>query len=321
MVLSSRIVAQPFLSDREWVEQLNLGGAFPEDLLGTRSVAFYSYSLSEKELKEAQDYFQRTGVDAVAYFTIDMLIAGVDVTKTFADYLLKREIKNLVFIEKIGANYRIAATPFNKKESIVDPGQPAWSVSNPSFSEALNVLHRSASAQLERQNMLISNTPELGLPIDVIRGKRNDFYAIDLKVDPLGVPAFGNEAMDKELEAIFATNYPYKYKLMEPGTTEKEMRKQGYLYVVRIIHTRGSVAKELLGYNTSNTESALVSVTYPDTQQEVKSIPSNVPVYKVYFKHIDSGNVFLGTKWDADLTWQQALLNNIRGMKAELRIN
>jgi hypothetical protein len=30
--------------------------------------------------------------------------------------------------------------------------------------------------------------------------------------------------------------------------------------------------------------------------------------------------VFLGTKWDADLTWEEALLNQINGMKAELRL-
>ena len=34
-----------------------------------------------------------------------------------------------------------------------------------------------------------------------------------------------------------------------------------------------------------------------------------------------NGNVYFGTKWDADTTWQQALLNQIRGMNAELRLN
>jgi transposase len=40
-------------------------------------------------------------------------------------------------------------------------------------------------------------------------------------------------------------------------------------------------------------------------------------VYKFYFKHIDSGNMFLGTKWDADLTWQQALINQLRALLLE----
>jgi hypothetical protein len=66
--------------------------------------------------------------------------------------------------------------------------------------------------------------------------------------------------------------------------------------------------------------SAIASVTYDGGQPQLKNIPSNTPVYKVYFKHIDSGNVFLGTKWDADLTLEQAILNQIRAFKAEFKI-
>src|SRR5690606_4308297 len=248
--------------------------------------------------------------------------AGTDVSKAFHNFLTKREVSNLVFLEKNEGQFRISITSFNEKETIIEPNQKAWSVTNKAWTEALKILHRSTSTQLKKQNLLINDAPELGLTINPILGKRNEFYAVDLKVDPLAVPMFGDEAIDKELEALFVANYPYKYKLMEPGTTEKEMRKQGYLYVVYFIHTRGSVAKELLGYNLSNSESALVSITFPEgpRQSQLKNISASTPVFKVYFKHIDSGNIFLGNKWDADVTWQQALLNNIRGMKAELRI-
>jgi hypothetical protein len=109
--------------------------------------------------------------------------------------------------------------------------------------------------------------------------------------------------------------------MTEPGTSERDLRKQGLLYVLCYVHTRGVAAKELLGYDMSKSESALVSVTYPGDQQQLKNIPSNTPIYKFYFKHIDSGNVFFGTKWDADLTWDQALLNQLKGMNAELRLN
>ena len=116
-------------------------------------------------------------------------------------------------------------------------------------------------------------------------------------------------------------NYPLKFKLTESNLSEKDLRKQGSLYVLCFIYARDGVAKNLLGYDMSKSESALVSVTYPNGQQQLKNIPIDTPVFKFYFKHIDSGNVFLGNKWDADLTWQQALLNQIKGMKAELRIN
>jgi hypothetical protein len=320
MLQFSIVKAQFIMDEKTWVEQLNLKGGIPEKLLSTRSVVFYDFTLTKKELENIQQSFQQTGIDAVAFFELDKLTAGKDVTKAFGEYLLKREIACLLFIEKDETGFRLTVTPFNGKDTVVDLAQIAWSSINRVLTEVLQDLYRTASSQ-KKQNLLINDLPEMDLAINPISGKRNEFYSLDLKVDPLAVPKTGDEATDKELEEIFKSHYPLKYRLTEPGMNEKEMRKQGLLYVVCVIHTRGIVAKELLGYDMSKSESALASITYPDTQQQVKNIPSNATVYKFYFKHIDSGNVFFGTKWDADLTWQQALLNQIKGMKAELRLN
>ncbi len=307
--------------EKQWIEQLDLKGGLPEKLLSTRTAIFYDYRLTEKELSGTQEYFQRTGIDGVVYFELDMVMSGKDVTRAFAEYLLKREIVNILFLEKRENDYRLTLTVFNGKETVIDQGQKAWSTSNGVLTEAAKELYRLASSQQKKQNLLINEAPETGLLINPILGKRNEFFAIDAKVDPLAVPMTGDEAVDKELEAIFNNNYSLKFKLTPAGTSEKDLRKQGLLYVVCVVRARDAVAKELLGYDMSKSESALVSVTYPDTQQVLKNIPSNTSVYKFYFKHIDSGNVFLGTKWDADLTWQQALLNQLKGMKAELRLN
>jgi hypothetical protein len=315
------VSGQFVVSEDRWMEQLNLQGALPEKLLSTRSATFFDYTLSPKELDEIQLAFQRTGVDAIIYFEMDKLFASKDVMKAFGDYLVKREIANLVFIDKNDQGFRIIITPFSAKESVIEPKQIVWSTTNRLLTEALKTLYTTASNSQKKQNLLVSDAPETDAIIDPILGKRNDFYASDLKVDPLAVPKTGDEAIDKELEEIFKNNYPLKFKMTEPGIPEKELRRQGQLYVLGVIYSRGAVAKELLGYDMTKSESALISVTYPDGQQQLKNIPSNTPVFKFYFKHIDSGNVFLGTKWDADITWQQALLNHIRGMKAELRIN
>lgn len=312
--------AQFAIDEKSWLEQLNLQGGLPEKLLSTRTVVFYDYTLTEKEIKDMQQSFQRTGIDAVAYFELDMVMAGKDVTKAFGEYLTKREVGNLLFLQKGEQGFRLIATVYNGKETVIDNQQPAWAYSNSNLSEALKELYRSTSSQ-KKQNLLINDVPEVGLKINPIAGNRNEFYAIDLKVDPLAVPKTGDETTDRELEEIFKLYYPLKYKMTEPGTAEKELRRQGLLYVVCFVRTRGGVAKELLGYDMSKSESAIVSVTYPENQQQLKNIPSDTPVYKFYFKHIDSGNVFFGTKWDADLTWQQALINQLKGMKAELRLN
>jgi hypothetical protein len=314
-------VAQTYFAPENWIDRLNLTGALPEKLLSTRTAVFYDYTLTEKELLTAQEYFQRSGIDAVAYFDLDMLMASNDVTRSFGDYLLKREFANLVFIEKGDPGYRITITSFNGKETVLDAKQAAWSVRHGNLTEALKTVYRTSASGLKKLNLLINDQPETGLTVNPILGRRNEFFAMDLKVDPLAVPKFGDEALDKELEQLFKDNYTLKYKMTEPGVSDKDLRKQGSLYVLCIVRTRGSVAKELLGYQVKAGETALASVTYPGPQQELRNIPSDQVVYKVYFKHIDSGNVFLGTKWDADTTWQQALLNQLRGMKAELRLN
>lgn len=316
------VYAQPSISENAYVSQLNLSGAFPEKLLSTRSVVFHSHTFTEAELNTIQDYFQRTGIDAVAYFPFDILTAGKDAATGFQTFLTKREITNLVFAEKRDGGFRLTITEFKSGDGkVVEANQPAWSASNGVLTDLLKNLNRNALASLQRKNLLINQYPEMDLSIDVIRGKRNEFYAVDMKVDLVAVPKFGIDSLDVQLERIFETHFPFAYKMVDPGVSERDMRKQGMLYTLCFMHARANVVRELLGYPMRQSESAFVSITYPGDQQQAKTIPGTRPVFKVYFKHIDSGNVFLGTKWDADLTWQQALINNIRAMKAELRLN
>jgi hypothetical protein len=320
LLLPGSLSGQLVSIEKERIDQLNLQGGLPEKLLSTRTATFYHHTLSAKELEEVQLTFQKAGIDAIIYFALDKPFASKDVSKAISDYLTKREIENLVFIEK-GDGYRITITRFTGKDDIIAPGQSAWSNSNRLLTEALKALGRTASVSQKKENLLINDAPETEALINPIVGKRNEFYATDLTVDQLAIPKTGDEATDRQLEEIFQNNYPLKFKMTEPAVTEKELRRQGQLYVMGFIYSRGSVARELLGYDMTKSESAYLSVTYADGQQQLKNIPSNTPIFKFYFKHIDSGNVFLGTKWDADTTWQQALLNYIVGMRTELRLN
>jgi hypothetical protein len=78
---------------------------------------------------------------------------------------------------------------------------------------------------------------------------------------------------------------------------------------------------ELLGYNMSKAGGAISSVSYPNGEMQLKTIDASETIYKFYFKHLENGNVYFGTRWDADTDWKQALLNQIKGLKKELRIN
>lgn len=310
--------AQTALSPQQLFSNLKTGSSLPEDLLSTRSVLAYDHVITDKELREIQKSFRQTGIDAVACFETDLLLAGRDVGVAYANYFIRRDIKYMVFMEKAENNYQIYVTEFNKRETFADSAQQAWTADDRILSELLKKVYR-ACGSLTNQNFLINDIPETDISIGIFSGRRSDFYALDLKVDMLAVRKFGDETMDKELEEIFSI-YPYKFKLTDPNTSERDLRKQGFLFVLYFVHARASVARVLLGYNTSAKETAYVSVTYPQGDEpQMKSIDAETPVYKFYFKHIESGNVFLGTKWDADTGWQQALKNQLTGFLTEVK--
>jgi hypothetical protein len=216
--------------------------------------------------------------------------------------------------------YRVYVTSFNNENDLVSKNQPAWFGEGVSLTETLTSLYRAALSSTKQKNLLINEVPEIDLPVTLISGLRAERFAYDLKVDKLAIPKFGEAEKDAVLEEIFKT-YPMPFVLTDNSTPEEELRKKGILYVLCYVHTRGSAAKTLLDYPFSPSESAFVSVTYPDGQVQLKNIPANTPVYKFYVRHIDSGNIFLGSKWDADTSWEQALKNFISGFKAELKIN
>lgn len=308
------------MNEQQLLARLSPGAPLPEKLLATRSAVFYPYTVSSGELETLQVWFQKSGIDAVVYFENDLLTAGRDVAAALARYLNSREIAHLILVQKNPSGFILNIAEYNKKANFFELNQPTWRGENQSLEELLQNLYKNTFSGLKRENFLINDFPENGLTVNPIDGKRNEFYAIDLKVDPLAVPKFGNEEMDRELEEIMK-NYPYKYTLTDPNLSEADLRKQGLLFVLRFVHARAKVAKRVMGYDMTKSESAVVSITYPDSEPQLKNIHANSEVYKFYFKHIDSENVFLGTKWDADTSWQQALMNQIKGFKLELRIN
>jgi len=299
--------------------KLEITGQVPDGLLAKRSCVFYS-GVANEELETIQGSFQNTGVDAVAYFKSALVFAGADVTQKIAGFLAGREIAFIILVSKKGNAYSFVFTAFNGTERFVDNGQPGWEVQSPDLNEALQAIYRLAVNSQPVKNLLINSYPEKDFPINIIDGRRSDFFAIDLKVDRLAVPWFKDAAADSLLARFFKDHYPFGYGMTEPGTSPTELRNNGYQYVMAYVHTEGAIARELLGYPEVPNESALTSVTYPNGSVELKTIPATTPVYKFYFKHLVSGNVYLGTKWDADTTWLGALRNHIKGFKAELKI-
>jgi len=94
---------------------------------------------------------------------------------------------------------------------------------------------------------------------------------------------------------------------------------RGFRTVLRFVHTRGSVAKEILGYDLSQLANSLSTVYFVNGEADIKTIPANQTIYKFYVKHIEYGNIFLGKGWDADITWQDALKNHLQAMRESLK--
>ena len=313
------LCAGQIYTEETFFSRLKNDGQIAEELLSKRSVVLHSYTLTPKEISTIHESLIKTGIDAVAYFTLDGVLAGRDVADSYADHFSKREINNLVIIQKSTSAFIITITAFNGKPDFVSVGQLSWSASSSSLSDVLATVYRTALASNKKKNLLINDISETGLPVRVIDGQRAENFAYDLKVDMLAVPKFNDAELDTALAQI-AKKYPLRYQLVDYTIPEKDLRSKGFLYVLRFVNTRCNMAKELLGYSVKPSESAFVSVTYPNGQVQLKTIPANTPVFKFYVRQIDSGNVFLGGKWDADTTWQQALLNYIKGFKIDLKI-
>ena len=296
-------------------------GSVPSDLLSTKTIALYDPTFSNEELEQIQRGFDQTGVDAVLYCPLDLPMCNRDVQKVFTDYLIKREIKHLLFIQKKSSELEFIFTEFTKTKELIKPGQSVWKISGKSINEISLDIYRTALNNQKRVNMLVGPLPEFDLKLSFIKGMRAEYFTADLKMDKLAIIKFGDEPMDKALEEIFKTHYPFAYQFFDAGTEEPAIRQKGFLFSLSFINTRGYLALELLEYNMTKAGSAITSASYPSGQLQLQSFPADRPIFKFYFKHLENQNIYLGTRWDADPDWQQALLNQIKGLKAELRIN
>jgi hypothetical protein len=295
-------------------------GMLPDKILSGRTVVIYDPSLTFREIETIHRSLVRTGIDAVGYCESDRIYASDDVTRAFVLFFEKREIANIIFVGRQDHQWTLVVIPFNGNPKLFEPEQSAWKVTETSLHEVLNALYRTALSNYKRQNWLINDVPEKIETVPLFAGNRNERFAIDLKAEGLAVQKTGDARIDALIEEVMKA-YPLRYQLVSGTISEAELRKQGLTYLLRFINTRNEVARQLLGYSVKPGENAFVSVTYSQGQEQIKTIDAHTVIYKVYVRHVEFGHVFLGPKWDADVTPEQALRNFIYGMRTELRLN
>jgi hypothetical protein len=318
LFISTCSFAQPSTEKDVVLKRLNYLDVIPEGLLSKRALVLYDQSLSQKELEETQKWFQQTGIDAVAYVVTDHVLAGPDPLKAFTTYLTSRAVDFLIFFEK-DKDYSLTFVRYNNSKDLVDVSAPAWKQTNSSLTEMLRTIYRFAISNQKRQNLLVNDYPETDVAIKYFIGRRNETFTSEAKSFKVAVVKWGNEKADAELEQILKEHFPVKYELVDSKLEERELGNRGFRSVIRFVHTRGSVAKEILGYDLTQLAKSLSTVHYVNGEADVKTIPASQTVYKFYVKNIEYGNIFLGKGWDADITWQDALKNHLQAMRENLQ--
>ena len=302
--------------------------------------------------EEAHKVFMETGVDAVAYYFMDEVISGIEVRKSFASEMKARGIENLILLNDLNIKIKgketrrfvILITAFNGKPSLMDNGQKAWKTQNKSLDKALTKISKGASRnRMVKENLMIVDYPELFRDIDVITGRRIETYSNSLKSDKIAFSSFAyavipderpggiiNKNIEKEGEqanlqakannnrfAQLLDTYPFKNGLVPSPVDEQALMNQGYHYVVYLLHTTGMGIKYLLDYDVEEGVSDFITVKQKDGKTTLRNIPTEAPVYKFYLKHLRTKDVYVGSRWDADETWQAALDNFIRNVKKD----
>ena len=321
ILLASQSFAQVLPEEERVYKRLVYNDVVPNGLLSLRSSVFYESVYTTAELEEIQKGFQQTGIDAVIYFETAHAMAGYDTRAAYARYLTSRSIPFLIFLKKVDKEYEFLFTLFNNKNDFVEPSQVTWRMKSFNLNDLLKSIFRAAINSQKKQSFLINDFPEREIEIKTIIGKRLESLTKDINFFKVAIPKFGEEQADKELEQYFKDNFPVKYELVESTADETELRKKGFLFILRFIHTNGALAKEILGYDQSKSESAITTIKYVNGELQLKTIPVETPIYKFYFKNMEFDNVHLGPKWDADLLWQDALNNHIQSYRQELKMN
>jgi hypothetical protein len=298
-----------------FLSKLTLVNTAPENLLSTRSCVFHSADYSAKELETIQKAFQQIGVDAIFYAESELALAGTDLKNAYTNHLARRDVRYMIFIRKQNLDFQFFFVPFTKKVW-VKPVKPVWYVRSPNLQEVLLTIFHAVATTQKRQSFLINDFPERDAVMRSIIDNRNETLMVNMRSAKIAIPKMEDAAANDELEQFFKENYKIKFELVDDTISEADLAQRGDFYVLRFVHTRGSLAKEILGYDMSKSESAIATVTYPNGTLQLKMIPSETLVYKFYLKNLEDKSLYFGTKWDADVTWQDALRNHLDGYRA-----
>ena len=297
-------------------DQLQKGTVVPELIQSTRSAVFIKTNASAGTATnwnalamELHEKLVDMQIDAVAYYRWRDLDGGFDATLSYLNALSEREIGQIILLV-VDNNYQLYMVPTDlESPTLVSSDAATWYTSGSSMEQIMDNLSTTMrQIDLERSNFLISESPEFFVDTPIFRKNRFESYQPDLKLDKLAVPLFYSQnpeniedPSDLELQSIMQLLYPFKYELVGIQMTEDLMKKAGFQYVLRYLHGEEATMKTLLDYQVETENAERIG-------------------YKYYVKHLITGDIFLGDRWDSRNTWQEALSNHLTDMKRTLKV-
>jgi len=305
----------------------------------------------EPLIDEAHKVFFNAGIDVVGYYSLKQVLAGNDSQYGFSEAWKKREIENIIILSRVVfqqkkkelTRYVLLATTFNGKPSLFSDNQLAWKTQGKDFAKELSKMASSAN-RLEKKNLLVSEQPEFFDDVKMVRGQHVEGYLTDLDFGKMAVPKFGivevpnprpagliNNLIEKQAKETNILNsrnnqlleekmklYEYEYELVDPELSEIELGNLGYSYVLLHLYSPGIDIKRLLNYKINEDRDTYTTQIFNNGNLTIRSIPANGLVFKYYIKHLKTGNIYLGPKWDADETWDKALDHMLYNVKVEM---
>lgn len=339
---------------------LQYGNEVPETLLSEKTAVLVDDQLPlssgkttwRKFSEEAHKTFHRLGIDAVAYYDLNLVLAGAPVSRSFAQEIKNRGITHAIILQRAlnssqDTLYTLTLGKISDQDLFFEAGQPAFQLQNTQMANLMQSMVRAVSTSgIERTNFLILERPEFFQKTNIFPARRFENFNPDLKLDRLAVPLFEERAVparvpsgmnrgdvnalvEEENKKITAANerlkqvmsqYPFASGPVSQNQSETELRREGYLFMLQHVYGKPATVGDILQYNFESPEHAHTSTTIASGDTISQKLSPNEVVYKFYVKHLPTGEVFLGSQWDVDTTWEAALENFINNLKHALKV-
>jgi len=285
--------------------------------------------------------FVKMGIDAVFYLN-HYALGNTISKKSYKELFDSRSIRNIIFITQSHSGFELLMDYYSGTSSFLSLETPVFHLQKQELHDLLLQTGKEIRrADLSIENFLIPEKPDYIAGISIVEKSMLKNYPGILRRSKLAVERFSKlsvssgsddkikQKIDAYNQAIESKNamlvklmeiYPYDYEFIDPMSDEDLLRRR-YQFVLRSISGQASTVRQMLDFDTPDTETDYVSTIpiMPD-QTWAKPIPRDAIVHKFYIRQNISKNIHIGV-WDADVTREKALRNMIGNLIQEHNVN